>query len=132
MFARTALIIAAGGVLIGHATAQPRAANSNCESLAKAEADFSRFVAPDKAQFTRVTPGQFHFLQGVAAINPNTPPGLPPGDSAILATADRSEEGVILFVQTGQMCLPKGAPKELVELLGRVLTDRLDAEGSEM
>ena len=132
MFVRTALSIVASGCLIGHATAQPSATNSNCESLAKAEADFSRFIAPDKAEFTRVTPGQFHFLQGVAAVNPNTPPGLPPGDSAILATSDRSEEGVILFVRTGKMCLPMGAPKALVELLGRILTDRLDAEGSEM
>ena len=114
------------------ACGQPAPQKPNCEGVAKAEADFAKFIAPDKAQFTRVTPGQFHFLQGVAAINPNTPPGLPPGDSAILAMGDRSEEGVILFVKSGKMCLPMAAPGTLIDLMGRILTDRLDAEGNEM
>ena len=132
MSARIALALIAGALLIGRATALPSPAKPNCETVAKAEADFAKFIAPDKAQFTKVTPGQFHFLQGVAAINPDTPPGLPPADAAILARGDRSEDGVILFVRADKMCLPMGAPKTLIELMGRILTDRLDAEGSKM
>jgi hypothetical protein len=132
MSGRIALVGIASALWIGHASALPSPAKSNCETIAKAEADFAKFIAPDKAQFTKATPGQFHFLQGVAAINPDTPPGLPPGDTAILAKGDRSDEGVILFVRAGKMCLPMEAPKMLIELMGRILTDRLDAEGSEM
>ena len=112
--------------------ATARSPLTRCESLEKAEADFAKFIAPDKATFTRVTPGQFHFLQGVAAINPETPPGLPPGDGALLAMGDRSGEGVVMFVSGGKMCLPMGAPSTLIDLMGRVLTDRLDADGDEM
>lgn len=132
MSSRIALASIASVLWIGHASALPSPTKPNCETIAKAEADFAKFIAPDKAQFTKVTPGQFHFLQGVAAISPNTPPGLPPGDTAILAKGDRSEQGVILFVRGGKMCLPMEAPEMLIELMDRVLTDRLDAEGSEM
>ena len=114
------------------ALAAGAAPKGKCEPLEKAEADFAKFIAPDKATFTRVTPGQFHFLQGVAAINPETPPGLPPGDGALLAMGDRSGEGVVMFVSGAKMCLPMGAPAQLIDLMGRVLTDRLDADGDEM
>ena len=132
MIGRIALALVASALGSEIACGQPALQKPNCEGVAKAEADFAKFIAPDKAQFTKVTPGQFHFLQGVAAINPNTPPGLPPGDSAILARGERSEEGVILFVRAGNMCMLMAAPGTLIDLMGRVLTERLDAEGSEM
>ena len=103
-----------------------------CQSLAKAEADFAKFIAPDKASFTWVTPGQFHFLQGIAALSPETPPGLPHATRAVLAKGDRSGQGVVMFVLGDNMCLPMAAPTQLIALMEKVLTERLDDLGDEM
>ena len=35
--------------------------------------------------FITVTPEQWQFLRGIYAMNPTTPPGLPFGDSAVIA-----------------------------------------------
>lgn len=111
---------------------QPAKEKLHCKPLAQVEKDFAKFVAPDKAEFTRVTPGQFHFLQGAYALSPDTPPGLPPADFAILAKAEKTEGGVILFARGGLMCSTMSAPKQLIALMSDVLTGPLTGDGDEM
>jgi hypothetical protein len=53
---------------------------SPCKPLAKLWADFDA-----KTHFTTLTPGQFHFVEGIYVGSPTTPDGLPPGDGALLA-----------------------------------------------
>jgi len=103
-----------------------------CQPIAKIEKDFTKALGNDKASFTRFTPGQFHFLQGVYALSPDTPPGLPPAEYAMLAKGDREDNGAILFIKGKMVCYAMAAPKQLLELTEKVLTDRLDAEGDEM
>ena len=79
-----------------------------------------------------LTKGQFHFLQGVFALNPQTPPGLPPGDGAVLATVKGDRGGLILFTSGAKICAPMPVPDEVIKLLSAVKTGKLDAAGEEI
>ena len=133
MIGRIALTLALSFDASSTLAQSPTPTKSRCEPLVKVEAAFAKSILPDKAQFTKVTPGQFHFLQGVSAMAPNTPPGLPPGDSAILAKGDRAKDGVILFVRAGKlMCFPMSAPPDLLDMIESIVTDKLDDGGDEL
>jgi len=79
-----------------------------------------------------LTKGQFHFLQGVYALNPQTPPGLPPGDGAVLATVTGDKGGLILFTSGAKVCAPMPVPDQVVKLLSAVKTGKLDPSGDEI
>ena len=104
-----------------------------CAPLAKIEASIVKNMAPDKVEFTKVTPGQYNFLQGLYAGSPETPPGLPPGETAILAMAEKQSNAVILFVRAGRfVCYPMGVAKELIKLMDEVITGKTDSAGDAM
>jgi hypothetical protein len=88
------------------------------------------FIA--KGRWIVVTRGQYHFLSGVYAMHPQTPPGLPYGDGAVLATLNGREGGMIFFTDHGRLCLPMPAPAILIKEMMEVVTGPLGADGEEM
>lgn len=107
--------LAALALLIGHA----RAAEPNCITLQAAQKAVGK-----GSVVTPMTRAQFHFLQGVYALNPATPAGLPPGDGALLITVD--DHGAVLFTIGETVCNPMDAPKALIELINKVKEGAVD------
>ena len=70
--------------------------------------------------FVTVTPEQWQFLRGIYAMNPATPPGLPFGDSAVIARIPGDQGAIILFIDGDSACTPMPIPGELIEMLNRV------------
>jgi hypothetical protein len=70
--------------------------------------------------FVTVTPEQWQFLRGIFAMNPATPPGLPFGDSAVIARIPGDQGAIILFIDGNSACTPMPVPDELIEMLDRV------------
>ena len=70
--------------------------------------------------FVTVTPEQWQFLRGIYAMNPATPPGLPFGDSAVIAKIPGDEGALIFFIDAERACTPMPVPQALVEMLDRV------------
>jgi hypothetical protein len=64
-----------------------------------------------------LTPKQFQFMRGVYVLNPNTPPGLPFGESAVLASVPGDKGGVIFFIDGDKACTPMPIPPALIEML---------------
>lgn len=71
------------------------------------------------ATFDRMTTEQWRFLEGVSAVMPNTPSGLPQGDGAILAQQGQSAR--ILWTQGQTACESNmDAPKALLDMLNQI------------
>jgi len=79
-FAFAALVAFGGSALATERAAPPK---PMCEEFTKFKAGLSKTASGD-VKFTPLTAGQFHFITGVYAASPITPPGLPPGDGAQL------------------------------------------------
>jgi len=77
-------------------------------------------IAEKNGAWTALTAEQWQFLRGVYAMNPMTPPGLPPGDQAVLVTVPGQDDGLIFFLDGATACTPMSAPKELIDLLHSV------------
>ncbi len=81
---------------------------------------------PDGMKWTGLTERQTVFLEGIWAINPETPPGLPDGDQAWLGTIEGSERGMVIFTknaESGELEVcgpPMEAPGKLRELIDKV------------
>jgi hypothetical protein len=69
-----------------------------------------------------LTPGQWQFLRGVYAMNPEAPAGLPYGDRAMLAQIDGGSDGLVLFVDGSQACTTMRAPPQLLLLMHQAST----------
>jgi hypothetical protein len=106
-----------------------RVANSpaRCKALVKLKADFDA-----KTHWTQLTPGQFHFVEGVYVGSPSTPDGLPPGDGAVLAQHDGDKDGVIVWTRGPLACAPLPIPEKLIKLMGSIKTGALDDNGDEL
>src|SRR5580700_2738333 len=55
-------------------------------------------------KWIQLTPDQWQFLRGIYAMNPLTPPGLPYGDKAALATIKGHPGGVVFFIDGNKAC----------------------------
>ena len=86
-------------------------------------------VEAEKGKWVELTPEQWEFLRGVYAMNPQTPPGLPYGDKAVLAKLDGRDSGLVFFIDGDKACTPMEAPKELLALLDDVATAKISHEG---
>ena len=84
-----------------------------------------------KTHFAPLTPGQFHFSEGLYVGSPTTPEGLPPGDGALLATHDGDKGGVIIWTRGPLACSPIAINEKLVKLISDIKTGHLDSEGNE-
>lgn len=98
-----------------------------CKPLAKLSAKFD-----NKTHFTTLTPGQFHFVEGIYVGSPTTPDGLPPGDGALLVTHDGAKNGIIIWTRGPLACAPIPINEKLMNLIAGIRTGVLDAEGNEL
>jgi hypothetical protein len=87
-------------------------------------------VTARDGKLTELTQGQWQFLRGIYAMNPETPPGLPYGDRAMLAQVDGRSDGLVLFVDGDQACTPMHAPPELLLLMHEVATGNISHYGA--
>ena len=99
----------------------------HCQALAKIKAEFDAHT-----RWTVLTPGQFHFAQGLWVASPATPEGLPPGDSAMLVQRDGDKDGLIVWTRGPLACSPVPLPEAMIKLLWSIKTGKLDDDGNEL
>ena len=99
-----------------------------CAGDACVPADESK-ASHQGAAFIELTPDQWQFARGIFVLNPNTPPGLPFGDHAILATYGLRDW--VIFVDDAQWCTPMEIPKTLKHMLLDVGMGKIAHEGTE-
>lgn len=81
-------------------------------------------------RWIELTSQQWQFLRGIYAVNPETPPGLPYGDRAVLARLDGSPSGLVFFIDGDRACTPMSAPPQLLALMQEVATGDINHEGA--
>jgi hypothetical protein len=81
-------------------------------------------------RWIELTSEQWQFLRGIYAMNPETPPGLPYGDKAVLAQVDNTSGGLVFFVDGDKACTPMRAPPQLLALMDEVATGNINHEGA--
>jgi hypothetical protein len=85
-------------------------------------------VAANNGKWIELTQDQWEFLRGIYAMNPQTPPGLPYGDRAVLAQMAGSEGGLVFFIDGDKACTPMPVPRELVTMMRDVATATINHE----
>ena len=123
----SALVLGLIPEIRGTALAADKTPSPPCKPLARLWVDFDA-----KTHFTALTPGQFHFVEGVYVGSPRTPDGLPPGDCAVLATRDGAANGVIIWTRGPLACGPIQISEKLIKLIAAIKTGALDGEGDEL
>jgi hypothetical protein len=86
-------------------------------------------VEARNGKWIELTPDQWQFLRGIYAMNPLTPPGLPYGDKAALATIEGNNGGLVFFIDGDRACTPMPVPKELLVMMDDVATAKIVHEG---
>jgi hypothetical protein len=81
-------------------------------------------------KWIELTPDQWQFLRGIYAMNPETPPGLPYGDKAVLAQIEGKTDGLVFFIDGDKACTPMRAPPELLVLMQEVATGGIIHQGA--
>ena len=78
-----------------------------------------------------LTPGQFHFLQGVYVMTPPLDGKLPPASGAALM---ESPDGkfTLFYKKGGLLCGGEPFPEALVKAMGHINTEATDAAGQEI
>lgn len=109
------------------ALADDRKPSRSCKALDKLRAELD-----GKTHLTKLTPGQFHFVEGLYVGSPTTPDGLPPGDSAVLATHDGVKDGILFWTRGPLACAPIPVSEKLINLIASIKTGALDGEGNEL
>ncbi len=89
-----------------------------------------KVIEAQKGKWIELTPDQWQFLRGIYAMNPLTPPGLPYGDKAALATVEGNTGGMVFFIDGDRACTPMPVPKELLVMMDEVATAKITHEGS--
>jgi len=88
-------------------------------------------VAAHHGRWIELSGDQWQFLRGIYAMNPQTPPGLPYGDRAVLARFDDFGSGIVFFIDGDKACTPMTAPPELLSLIKDVATHAIRHEQAE-
>jgi len=81
-----------------------------------------REIIAHHGKWTELTPAQWQFLRGVYVLNPNTPPGLPFGDKAVLVQFDGKAGGLVLFIDGEMACTPMPIAQPLLSIVQGVAT----------
>jgi hypothetical protein len=123
----SALVFGLNPAIRGTVLAADKAPSPPCKPLAKLWADFDA-----KTHFTELTPGQFHFVEGLYVGSPTTPEGLPPGNGALLATHDGAKNGIVIWTHGPLACAPIPINEKLVRLIASIKTGALDGGGDEL
>ncbi len=103
----------------------PASPVSRCADVAAAR----QAVAARGGIWIELTSDQWQFLRGVFVLNPNTPPGLPPGDRAALARADGASGALVFFLDGARACTPMEIPDPMVEMIRAVGAATIRHEG---
>ena len=82
-----------------------------CHPLAVVKAD----AEAAGARFVTMTPQQWEFARGIAAIIPQTPDGLPPGDRGALLIGPDGD-GALIFIDGDQACEGVEVHKPVIDL----------------
>ena len=118
---RAAVILLAsltfGGPALAAHEHSERAPEPKCRAIAEFKKDFGPHI-----RFTTLTPGQFHFVEGVYVGSPTTPPGLPPGDGAMLATEKGAQKALLIWTRGDKGCDPLPIDIRLAELIPGIKT----------
>jgi hypothetical protein len=122
-----AFVLGLAPMNVGPALAGDRKPSLPCKPLDKLRAELD-----SKTRLTKLTPGQFHFVEGLYVGSPMTPDGLPPGDSALLATHDGAKNGIIIWTRGRLACAPISVSEKLINLIASIKTGALDGEGDEL
>ena len=85
-----------------------------------------------KTHFTALTPGQLNFARGGYVATPPINGKMPAGDSAMLATHDGDEGGVILWMRGRLVCEPTPVPGSFIRAMNGIRTGALDSDGNEI
>ena len=120
-FARLGFV-AAIGLAMAYVAIGPRFAHADeAPPVQCVQADHMRDSAEaEGGKWIELTDLQHAFLAGIYAMNPTTPPGLPVGDRAALATLGDHGGGVVFFLDGDKACAPMPVPDELLEMLRHV------------
>lgn len=116
------------GIYLALALATSAHAESRCSDISVPK----DAVAAHGGRWIELTRDQWQFLRGVYVLNPSTPPGLPYGDRAVLATMGGHDGGVVFFIDGAQACTPMLAPAELVVMIGDVGAGAVHHDGAPM
>ena len=81
-----------------------------------------RAIIANHGKRTELTLAQWQFLRGVYVLNPNTPPGLPFGDKAVLVQVDGKAGGLVRFIDGEMACTPMPIPQPLPTIVQGVAT----------
>jgi hypothetical protein len=119
------LLIVSLSVSIG-SSASAAGPETQCMPITKIKKELANYT------FTPLTRGQFHFAQGVYVGSPVTPPGLPPGDGAILIQRSPDKDGLIIWTRGPLACGPLPIPEALVKLLSSIRAGSVDSDGDEL
>jgi hypothetical protein len=87
-------------------------------------------ISERNGRWIELTVDQWQFLRGIYAMNPQTPPGLPYGDRAVLAQLSGDTGGMIFFIDGDKACTPMPVPGELLAMMRDVATKTINHEGS--
>lgn len=80
-------------------------------------------------QWIDLTKDQWLFMAGVYAMNPDTPPGLPPGDKMVLAKVPGHPGGIVFFIDGDKACFPLVVPEDFLPLLLDIATGEIKHMG---
>ena len=94
--------------------------------------DAQKFAADAHNKWIELGPAQWEFMRGIYAGNPNTPPGLPVGNKAVLVRSADSEHGLVFFIDGSRACWPLSLPKAGLKMLDDIATDVIPHEGNEL
>lgn len=89
-----------------------------------------KVVAEHNGKWIELTTDQWEFLRGIYAMNPLTPPGLPYGDKAVLATVEGKSGGMVFFLDGNRACTPMTVPDTLLSMMDDVATAKISHEGN--
>lgn len=118
--------LVAAAALLAASPAVAEGAKAVCIPIATAQ----KSASDHNEKWIEMSTSQWEFLRGVAVVNPATPPGLPPGKTAVLVKS--GESGTIVFIDGERACTPMDAPKQLIDLLDAVAKDVITHEGNDL
>jgi hypothetical protein len=81
-------------------------------------------------RWIELTSAQWQFLRGIYVVNPNTPPGLPYGDRAVLAQVEGKSGGLVFFIDGEMACTPMEIPQALLTMVQDVETTAVNHVGT--
>src|SRR5580658_2558220 len=99
---RIALAASIGVIALAPFTARAADSAPRCTDISVPKSA----IEAHKGKWIELTAEQWQFLRGVFVLNPNTPPGLPYGDKAVLAQVDGKSGGLVLFIDGEMACTP--------------------------